>query len=247
VEVQAVVLAAGAARRLRPLSERFAKAVLPIDGRPAVVTLLRELVAGGVSEVAMVVGEQRDQIEALAGDGGAFGLRLRYVQQPAPQGSAQGLRLALDAGARPPLVVAAADTLFRPGDPARLVALLVREDVTGAMTVRRLPPPGPGRPGVVVESGRVERVRDEDAPSELSGAPLWGVGERLPPFLESLPGPPFEIATLMQRAVDAGEAVAALEIGCTRDLTHPEDLLLENFPYLRALAQGSAGRSVSVP
>jgi dTDP-glucose pyrophosphorylase len=240
VDVRAVVLAAGQARRMRPLSERFAKAVLPIDGRPAVAMLLGQLAGAGVSDVTVVVGEQRRQVEALLGDGSAFGVPLRYVRQASSEGSAQAVRLALEAGVRAPLVVVAADTLFRRGDVDRLVALLAEGQVSGAMSVRRRPPPGPGRPAVVVASGRVLRVRGDDASSELSGAPLWGVGGRLLRFLDGLPGPPFEIATLMQRALDAGEPVAALKIGATRDLTFPEDLLLENFGYLRALEEEAA-------
>ena len=68
------------------------------------------------------------------------------------------------------------------------------------------------------------------------GAPLWAVGETLAAEVESLPGQaPYELATAFQRAIDAGERVAAIEIGPTRDLTAPGDLLLENFPYLSSL------------
>ena len=59
--------------------------------------------------------------------------------------------------------------------------------------------------------------------------------QSLVPFLDDLPGPPFELATGLQRAVDAGLRVAAVEIGATRDLTTPFDLLEENFPYLAEL------------
>jgi len=48
-----------------------------------------------------------------------------------------------------------------------------------------------------------------------------------------LPGPPYELADAFQLAIDAGETIAAVEIGKTRDLTDPLDLVEENFPYLR--------------
>ena len=48
-----------------------------------------------------------------------------------------------------------------------------------------------------------------------------------------LPGPPFELAAAFQRVIDAGERVEAIEIGKTRDLTDPLDLVEENFQYLR--------------
>jgi hypothetical protein len=55
------------------------------------------------------------------------------------------------------------------------------------------------------------------------------VAERL-----CLDRPPYELENAYQAAIDAGEAVMAIEIGKTRDLTYPLDLVKENFPYLRS-------------
>src|SRR3712207_7142957 len=52
----AIVMAAGEGRRLRPVTERWAKPVLPIDGRPVLAALLRELRAAGVEDVWLVSG-----------------------------------------------------------------------------------------------------------------------------------------------------------------------------------------------
>ena len=90
------------------------------------------------------------------------------------------------------------------------------------------------RNGIGVDDGRVQRLLDPEG--AFVGAPLWAVGESLAAEVESLPGEaPYELATAFQRAIDAGERVAAIEIGPTRDLTAPGDLLLENFPYLSSL------------
>ena len=43
----AVVIAAGVGSRLRPLTERYAKPLLPVDGKPVLALLLRELAAAG--------------------------------------------------------------------------------------------------------------------------------------------------------------------------------------------------------
>ena len=43
---------------------------------------------------------------------------------------------------------------------------------------------------------------------------------------------PFELADAVERAVGRGLEIAGIEIGKTRDLTHPVDLMQENFPYL---------------
>jgi dTDP-glucose pyrophosphorylase len=229
---EAIVMAAGEGRRLRPVTDAYAKAVLPIDGRPVLATLLRELAEAGVERVTVVVGHLAEQVERLAGDGRAFGLAVGYARQPEPLGSADAVARGLRAGARPPLLVTAADTLFTTRDLTRFVE--AARGAAGAIACRRDPGPSPPhRYGLGTAEGRVIRVLDPDPANPLAGAPLWALGEPVARFLEPLPGAaPYELATAFQLAIDAGEAIAAVEIGKTRDLTHPLDLVSENFSYL---------------
>lgn len=224
-------MAAGEGRRLRPLTERWPKPILPIDGRPVIGTLLRELAAAGCREITVIVGHLAAQVEALLGDGSAFGVELRLIRQPRPDGSADAVKRGLAAGAKPPLIVTTADTVFSPGDLARFAAAFARSGSPGALAVRRQPPPGPGRPAVEVSGGRVRRL-DAGTRGPLAHAALWGLGPGLAPYLEELPGPPYELAEVYRRALAAGETVAAYEVGRTRDLTDPLDLVQENFLYL---------------
>jgi NDP-sugar pyrophosphorylase family protein len=232
--MEGVVMAAGEGRRLRPLTERYAKPVLPIDGRPVLATLLLEL-APVVKRVWLVTGHLAEQVEALAGDGSAFGLEITPVAQPEPLGSADVVLRAIRAGARQPLLVAGADTVFTPGDVARFA--VTAGDAAGAVAVRRDPPPSPPhRHAVRIEAGLVTRVLDDDPGNPLAGAPLWVVGAAVARFLDPLPGnPPHELADAFELAIAAGERIAGVEIGKTRDLTSPVDLVVENFPYLAGL------------
>src|SRR5256885_3288720 len=110
--MQAVVMAAGEGRRMRPISERWPKPVLPIDGRPVIGTLLRDLAAVGIERATVVTGHLAAQVESFVGDGAAFGLAVSFVHQPEPLGSADAVLRALHAGAALPVVVTAADTIF---------------------------------------------------------------------------------------------------------------------------------------
>ena len=65
-------------------------------------------------------------------------------------------------------------------------------------------------------------------------APLWLLGEKVTARLCE-DAPPYELASAFQAAIDDGAAIAGIEIGPTRDLTHPVDLVHENVPYLRGL------------
>jgi molybdopterin-guanine dinucleotide biosynthesis protein A len=219
-------MAAGEGTRLRPLTERWAKPVLPIDGRPVVVTTVHELAAAGCTPIVVVTGHLREQVEAFVEP---LPYDLRFVVQPGPLGSADAVaRAALE----PPYVVSGADTMYGEGDVARFVREAAGTD--GAIAVRAQQ----GRPDhtrIHVEDGRVVRVSAPAAPGGWTAAPLWLLGAPVAPHLLPLPGdPPHELGDVFQLAIDAGAAVSAIQIGRTRDLTSPVDLVRENFPYLLA-------------
>ncbi len=231
--MHAVVLAAGEGSRLRPLTERWPKPILPIDGRPVIATLLRELAAAGCERVFVVTGHLAEQVEGLVGDGSGFSLDVRYARQPGVLGSADAVERALAAGAEPPLLVTAADTVYCEGDIGRFVA--AARGSAGALSYRFEPAPDPPhRYAVRVVQGRVERVLDDDPANPKTAAPLMLLGPEVVPFLAGLPGPPTELAGALQRAIDAGLEVVGVEIGPTRDLTHAVDLVKENFVYLES-------------
>jgi hypothetical protein len=103
----------------------------------------------------------------------------------------------------------------------------------GALAYRYEPPPDPPhRFALRVVDGLVVNVLDRDPATKTSGAPLWAVGAGLVPYLDDLGGPPYELAQAFDRAIAAGLEIKGIEVGKTRDLTHPADLVRENFPYL---------------
>jgi CTP:molybdopterin cytidylyltransferase MocA len=106
-------MAAGAGMRLRPITERWPKPVLPIDGKPVVVTLVHDLAAAGCERIVVVTGHLAEQVETLLEP---LPYEIRFVRQPPGQGSADAV---LRAGATPPYLVVAADNVFAEGDLAR--------------------------------------------------------------------------------------------------------------------------------
>jgi bifunctional UDP-N-acetylglucosamine pyrophosphorylase/glucosamine-1-phosphate N-acetyltransferase len=219
-------MAAGLGKRLRPLTERFAKPVLPIDGRPVIVALLHELARAGLNRVTVVTGHLAEQVETLLA---VAPVDVRFVRQPEPRGSADAVRRAEP---RAPAVIVAADTLFAPG---AIGAFLAGGAGTAGAVAIRSTPPKPGQTRIRVEDGRVVRFGDDDPENHVTGAPLWLFGEPALRELDRLSGPPFELAEALQRLADNGEEIRAVPVGRTRDLTDPLDLVRENFPYLRGL------------
>ena len=124
-------------------------------------------------------------------------------------------------------------TFYNEAQLCAFAAEFGRSGAAGAVAVRTDPAPGPGRQAVRRNGARIEAIRDEDPQNPWSAAPLWALGPAVAEHL-CLDNPPYELEHAFQSAIDAGETVMAVEIGKTRDLTYPVDLVEENFPYLRA-------------
>jgi NDP-sugar pyrophosphorylase family protein len=90
------ILAGGLATRLRPVTETVPKALIEVAGEPFLGHQLRLLRNRGFTRVVLLVGYLGDKIEAFAGDGRAFGLRVEYAYDgPQLLGTAGALRRAL--------------------------------------------------------------------------------------------------------------------------------------------------------
>ncbi len=109
--MKAIILAAGVARRLAPLTDTTHKCLLPVGDRPLLARMLAALESVGIRETVIVVGHHAGQIRELAGT--RFGrVRVRYVENPEyTKGSAISLHAARE-HLREPTLVMDADVLF---------------------------------------------------------------------------------------------------------------------------------------
>src|SRR3954463_12010414 len=92
--MQALILAGGEGTRLRPLTSTVPKPVVPLVDRPFITFRLAWLRSHGVDDVVMSCGHLADGVRNVLGDGAAFGVRLRYVEEPRPLGTGGALKYA---------------------------------------------------------------------------------------------------------------------------------------------------------
>lgn len=92
--VPALVLTAGLATRLRPLSLVRAKAALPVAGVPLVHRILRSLTAAGVTDAVLNLHHLPHTLTRIIGDGTSLGMRVRYSWEVPVLGPAGGPRRA---------------------------------------------------------------------------------------------------------------------------------------------------------
>lgn len=76
--MQVVILAGGRATRLRPLTDKVPKSLVEICGKPFLQYQLDFLKEGGVREVVLCIGYLGKEIEKYFGDGGKFGMNIKY-------------------------------------------------------------------------------------------------------------------------------------------------------------------------
>jgi mannose-1-phosphate guanylyltransferase len=95
--VQALVLAGGEGTRLRPLTLTVPKPAMPLAGRPFLTFMLDWLAGHGVTEAILSCGYRSDGVRRVLGDI-YDGMRLRYVIEEEPLGTAGPVRLAADEG-----------------------------------------------------------------------------------------------------------------------------------------------------
>jgi mannose-1-phosphate guanylyltransferase/phosphomannomutase len=92
--MQAVIMAGGRGERLRPLTTLMPKPLVPLFGRPLLAHLLDQMPGWGITEAIITVGYRAAKIrEALEQED--WGLRLRFVEEEHPLGTAGGVRQAL--------------------------------------------------------------------------------------------------------------------------------------------------------
>ncbi len=89
---QAVLLAGGIGTRLRPLTYQRPKALLPVLNQPLISYELKLLGRFGVAEVILATAYQADKLRPALGDGGQWGVELRYVQESLPLGTAGAIK-----------------------------------------------------------------------------------------------------------------------------------------------------------
>ncbi len=89
--MKAVILAAGKGTRLSPLSDTRPKPMIPVGGKPILEHLLLSLKENGIRDVLLVVSYLGDLIKSYFEDGSHLGIRIKYVRQEKPLGTADAL------------------------------------------------------------------------------------------------------------------------------------------------------------
>lgn len=203
------ILAGGLATRLRPVTEKIPKALVDINGEPFIAHQFRLLREGGARRVVVCAGYRGEMIQEVVGDGGRFGLEVKFAfDGPKLLGTAGALKRAL------PLLGEAFHILYGDSylncDFRAIQETFIRSAKQGLMTVFR----NEGlwdKSNIELENGQII-VYDKHRPTPRMKFIDYGWGVLRAAALERVAADePYDLARLYQDLLREGE-LAAFEV-----------------------------------
>lgn len=215
-----VLMAGGKGQRLYPLTKDVPKPMLPVGGTPIIGIILERIRALGFRDVHISVNYLAEVIEEYVGDGSRFGLRVQYIHESQPLGTAGALG-ALQGSMTEPFLVMNSD-LITHVDLRDLVDFHNKHDAEATVGVREHVIEVPF--GVVnVENSFVTGLTEKPLHRSLVSAGIYCLS---PAALERLTADEYcDMPTLLTQVMESGNNVAAFPIHESwLDVGRPEDL-----------------------
>jgi glucose-1-phosphate thymidylyltransferase len=244
--VKALILSGGRGTRLRPITHTSAKQLVPVANKPILFYAIESVVAAGITEIGMVVGDTAAEIRAAVGDGSRWGASVTYIPQSAPLGLAHAVKEAQGFLQDDPFVMYLGDNLV----PDGIITFVERFTATrpdALILLARVH--APERFGVAeLRDGKVVRLEEKPArPSSdlaLVGVYLFSgrIFEAVHAIVPSARGE-LEITDAIQWLVDHDARVEPhLISGWWKDTGRLEDMLEANRIVLDRLSARNDGR-----
>jgi len=243
--MKGLILSGGKGTRLRPLTYTSAKQLVPVANKPVLFYGIEALVAAGITDIGIVVGETQAEIRAAVGDGSKWGAKVTYIPQDAPRGLAHAVLISEPFIGADPFVMYLGDNLLNRGI-VEFVEQFVKEKP--AAQILLTPVPDPQMFGVAELKGDkvvrlVEKPKEPKTNLALVGVYMFG-----PEIFTSARNikasfrNELEITDAIQDLIDRGLRVTPhLVSGWWKDTGKLEDMLEANRLILLTLAPSNAG------
>jgi dTDP-glucose pyrophosphorylase/predicted transcriptional regulator len=204
--LSAVIMAGGYGKRLLPLTEQLPKPMLPVGDRPLLELTIQQLRRSGIRDISLTTHYLSESIVRHFGDGSAFGVRLTYLKEEYPLGTAGGLKLMKQPGN--PFLVINGDIIT--GVPfQQMLDFHRKHHALLTVGVRKYDVDVPF--GVVeLDEVYVSRIREKPSFNLFINAGAYLLEPEVCDFIPS--GRRFDMTELIQRLIEAGRVVVSFPI-----------------------------------
>lgn len=87
IPADAVLMAGGEGKRLRPLTERTPKPLLKVGEKPIIEYNIDRLISYGIKKISLSINYLGDQLESYFGEGDSKGIEIKYIKEEKPLGT----------------------------------------------------------------------------------------------------------------------------------------------------------------
>ncbi|OPY51067.1 MAG: Bifunctional protein GlmU [Methanosaeta sp. PtaU1.Bin060] len=223
--MQAIVLAAGEGSRMRPLTSRRPKVMLPVAGKPFLEHMILRARHAGIESFVIVVGYCADHVRSYLGDGSRLGVLIDYALQERQLGTGHALMAARDL-AEESFLVLNGDVLAETRDLRRIIQ--ARAPAVAAMSVS-----DPSRYGVfLMDNGCMKHVveKSPNPPSDLANAGIYSLNRKIFEVLETVKFSERREIELTDglNALASKEIIGVVQLESWMEIGRPWDILAVN-------------------